>query len=239
MSVPYEALLLDIGNSRIKYALYSKEIPLSVNWAKDADELVSVMGRINKVLIAAVGQSRLVEQVEALAKGKAKQCLRLESSEQAFGVMNAYDDPRKLGIDRWLAMLAGRQITKNNFAVLDFGTAATCDFVDASGRHLGGWIAPGLTLMRRSLLQNTEKVSGRASDWAEEIVGKNTLDAVDAGCQAQGVGLLLQAEAYLRQNFSSYDILLCGGDHQRIAKKTNLTVKSYPELVFLGMTLFA
>ena len=239
MSVLPKTLLLDIGNSRIKYAVCTGARIGSPGWLTDLEQLRSIVRDKDKVLLAAVGQSALVKEIVAMTDTLNKPCQRLESSAEAFGLHSGYDEPQRLGVDRWLAMLGGRQVTGKAFAVMDFGTATTCDFVDADGRHLGGWITPGLALMRRSLLQNTEKVFGRDSGWSLEELGNNTLDGVDTGCLALACGLVQRAEDYLRRHFSAYELLLCGGDHQLVGKKLSIKTSSHPDLVFRGMALYA
>src|SRR5690606_12310751 len=80
------------------------------------------------------------------------------SQINAAGVVNGYERPEQLGADRWLAILAGFSRAKRASVIVDCGSAITLDLVSARGEHLGGYIAPGLTLMRRALLGNTEKI---------------------------------------------------------------------------------
>ena len=70
-----------------------------------------------------------------------------------------------MGADRWHAMLAGWVRCKASFAVVDAGSAVTVDYVNAGGRHLGGYILPGLQMMRRSLKVDAARIGlGRVSN---------------------------------------------------------------------------
>src|SRR5262249_20386322 len=97
------------------------------------------------------------------------------------GVTCGYQDPRRLGVDRWLGIVAARQRTALAFVVAGLGTAATLDFVDAMGRHLGGYIVPGLHLMADSLLRRTADVHVEFDVPPEFGPGTNTADGVNRG----------------------------------------------------------
>ena len=93
-------------------------------------------------------------QIEAAVRALARQ--------SAGGIRNAYPEPAKLGVDRWLAMLGGHALERGAVCVVSVGTAMTIDGVDADGRHLGGVIVPGPDLMVGSLLKNTSDIAQRA-----------------------------------------------------------------------------
>src|SRR3546814_4187176 len=88
------------------------------------------------------------------------------SSDLMAGVRNGYDDYGRLGLDRWLALLGGFHLASGACLVLDFGTAVTADFVAADGEHLGGFICPGMPLMRNQLRTHTRRI--RYDDMAAE-----------------------------------------------------------------------
>jgi type III pantothenate kinase len=71
------------------------------------------------------------------------------------GVVNGYRSPETLGVDRWLGILAAKNHVAGSFVLVDCGSAITVDLVNARGEHLGGYIAPGLRLLRTSLNTNT------------------------------------------------------------------------------------
>jgi type III pantothenate kinase len=74
------------------------------------------------------------------------------------GVSNGYEEYQRLGLDRWLALVGGFHLAQGNCVVIDAGTAVTSDLVSAEGRHLGGFICPGLSLMRSPLRTHTRKI---------------------------------------------------------------------------------
>lgn len=74
------------------------------------------------------------------------------------GVRNGYADYQRLGMDRWLAIIGAYQLARGACLVLDLGTAITADYVNAAGEHLGGYICPGLPLMRGLLRTHTQRI---------------------------------------------------------------------------------
>ena len=87
-----------------------------------------------------------------------------------------------LGVDRWLALLAAhRHAPTEPLMVLDCGSAITLDLLVVGGRHLGGYIVPGLALMRSSLLSETAGVAVEALSSVTSCPGRDTSTAVGHG----------------------------------------------------------
>lgn len=112
------------------------------------------------------------------------------------GVRIAYDEPARLGVDRFLALLAARRRAARSWLVVGVGTALTVDLLDAQGLHRGGRIAPSPRLMREALHAAAGQLpvtGGHYVDFATD-----TLDALASGCDGAALGLiersLLQAE---------------------------------------------
>ena len=97
-------------------------------------------------LVSVRAQEETSKLVTALheAFGVAVSCAA--PAREMGGVRNGYEDFERLGLDRWLAMLGGFRLARGACLVLDFGTAATADFIAADGDHLGGFICPGMPL---------------------------------------------------------------------------------------------
>jgi len=131
---------IDMGNTRTKWrcggeggALPAPELPCPVV-APERVRVASVLG--NRGSIAAEIRRRFNVEAEFAA-----------TSASLAGVRCGYREPHRLGVDRWLAVVAAWQRTHHALAVISVGTAACADFVDADGRHAGGYIAPGLRLL--------------------------------------------------------------------------------------------
>ena len=106
------------------------------------------------------------------------------ASRQLDGLICGYRDPARLGVDRWLAMLAAWRRVRARAVVVCAGTAVTVDMVAASGQHQGGYIAPGLRLLREGLERSTADIGRHEpGELASEDLGPgvDTSGAVGAG----------------------------------------------------------
>lgn len=162
-------------------------------------------------------------------------------SREMAGVRNGYEDFERLGLDRWLAMLGGFRLAGGACLVLDFGTAATADFVDASGVHLGGFICPGMPLMRNQLRTDTRKI--RYDDIAAEraleslVPGRTTVEAVERGCTLMLRGFVLtQLELARKYWGDDFIVFLTGGDAELVSDAVPYA-RLVPDLVFVGLAM--
>lgn len=146
-----------------------------------------------------------------------------------------YLEPERLGADRWVALVAASRVAPGPCAVLDAGSAITLDLVDASGRHEGGWIVPGVALMRRSLLRDTAGI--RFDEDAES-------GAAPGACTAQAVcaGTLHMARDFAQCRWNAFrarapeaTLFLTGGDAELLAADLSGEVRLVPELVLDGL----
>ena len=101
------------------------------------------------------------------------------------GVKPSYSDLSRLGVDRWLAMLAAFSVTQSECVVMSAGSALTADWLDASGNHLGGVIAPGYARLVESLHRDLAQVL-RTSQLSP-IEFSDELGVSTEGCCAAGV----------------------------------------------------
>ena len=149
------ALLLDAGNSRVKWALVREGRIGSLQAAEvgDADALGEWLERapeIERVLASSVAGPEVERALgNALRRGGAPAAEFMQSSARAAGVSNGYRNPQQLGVDRWVGAVAAWNLAGCYRAVcaISIGTALTIDVVDHDGVHRGGLIAPSPTLM--------------------------------------------------------------------------------------------
>jgi type III pantothenate kinase len=177
-------LLLDSGNSRLKWALlrepYRRRQPFA---ARGVMELSALGGRDSQIvrLFQALRTAGLTPKVYAcnVAGPKVERRLRAavrraglgsvrfaRSTFAGAGVRNGYREPWRLGADRWVALIGARHEHPDmDLCIVGIGTAMTIDLLDASGRHVGGNIIPGPRLMVESLLTRTAGIRRRAGGW--------------------------------------------------------------------------
>jgi type III pantothenate kinase len=159
-------LVFDIGNSRIKWkltSLHCVEIAAGVFDPKlGVDDFIRDVSlySVERIWIAEVGD--VLQQYGLLDKLKqvwpSAKVTEVFSQRECLGVINSYDEPWRLGVDRWLAVIEAWHCSDGApVAVFDLGTAAKLDVV-VNGEHQGGYIVPGLNMMRDTLQSNTRKV---------------------------------------------------------------------------------
>jgi len=165
-------LLVDIGNSRIKWAIgvagrfvaqgetsgdieASLGVMLGSGQVPEEIRIANVAGADAGVRIAATLQERF--RIKPVFAG---------SAAVGAGIRNGYRDPGQLGVDRWLALCGAFCRYRAAICVVDAGTATTLDLVTMGGEHKGGLILPGIELMQQALLSGTGNLA-RLSAGAE------------------------------------------------------------------------
>ncbi|MFT5674689.1 MAG: type III pantothenate kinase [Paraglaciecola sp.] len=229
----HRSLLVDIGNSQIKYALLANsQTELEIETCLNIDGLDKAIRSCNKLVLSSVAHLQQVTEIEAMCEAHGKPLQIISTEAQTFGVRCAYKRYQSLGVDRWLAILAGRSITQLPLAVIHLGTANTCDFI-LENDHLGGWISPGFSVMRESLIANTQQVFGN-SDYPTSLeLGDSTEQCVNMGCVAAVQGYARMAEEQLALLGDDYRVIIAGGardllrdlDHKHILFRENLVLQ--------------
>ncbi len=252
-------LLLDSGNSRLKLALLSTgglENLGSMDYAALRDEgwfdrVAGDPGRIRRVAVASVaGPARDRELAAALARTGMPDPEFAKVEARACGVSCAYPEPERMGVDRWVALLGARALGTRPVCVADAGSALTVDALDAQGAHLGGMIAPGLAMMRASLLSGTgnlEAFSSGSRDFTGPLFAADTRPAIEMGAREAAAGLVERALCAVAEHTgASPDLLITGGDGKALSDAlgggsaprwtpTPRSVRIEPDLAFLGL----
>lgn len=156
-------LVVDIGNSRLKWAFSAPEglfAPGEAALGSPTDplpqRLLDTGEQPDEIRIANVAGAAIGPAIAAqLAQRFGVRPVVAASAGFGAGVSNGYHQPRQLGVDRWLAMCAAYSRHQSAVWVVDAGTATTLDHVTADGRHLGGLILPGIELMESALFTRT------------------------------------------------------------------------------------
>jgi type III pantothenate kinase len=235
VSDPFKALLVDIGNTQIKYALVNDASDLSnVKRCQHPEDLTLLISSVNQVLVSSVGHLTLMAALERLCERFNKPIQIINTEAETLGIQCAYEKFQTLGVDRWLAILAAREITKLPVAVIDLGTANTCDIV-INNKHIGGWISPGFSVMRESLLANTQHVFADMNMPDSLNLGNTTQDCVSYGCLASQTGFVMMAEQYLANQNENYFVLVTGGGQNSLSLQHNKKILFFPNLVLRGL----
>ncbi len=190
-------LLIDFGNTRLKWVLWgdgrrsmggvfahtdtSLEAALSNNW--------TALPKPEAIFVASVVKNAQEQELTRLLKGHFDQAAEfVRSPAHALGIRNAYAEPERLGVDRFLGMAALHAASPRAQILVSCGTALTLDALTPAGQHLGGLIAPSPSLMRKVLGTATARVGEQVGELVE--IADNTADAVWSGCLLSSVALI-------------------------------------------------
>lgn len=214
-------LELDCGNTRVKWRVrQGREVLMRGAFqtedgfnASIADELMSL--GLQHVLVGSVLGDEFARKLASWSISRLGLNPKFAASEPACnGVVNGYQQPEKLGVDRWLAILATKAKASSAFVVVDSGSAITVDLVTSQGEHLGGYIAPGLRLMRESLTAKTAAIKLSQIGYPDnDFPGRNTVTAIKSAELAMIAGLVAHARSILR-NYDRHEahLWVTGGD---------------------------
>ncbi|MEY6431679.1 type III pantothenate kinase [Thioalkalicoccus limnaeus] len=241
-------LLLDVGNTSLRWVelrdgrlgevravrhFGGVPIDLHADWddldPPDQIILASVAGEDLTASVARVCQSRW---------GLTPMSVRV--SDGVFGVTVAYEDPSRLGVDRWLALIGAHADFPGDTLILDAGTAVTFDRLRADGRHLGGLILPGRELMRDSLSRGTRIPRGAPTTGAPGPWATDTGAAIDNGIRLAPAALAIYLlRAFADEIGPAPQLLVTGGDAETLLPLLPATARWVPDLVFRGIRRLA
>ena len=232
-------LLLDVGNTRLKWGLRDADqwhaqgaFAHTEDWTFDA--VLPPPGQIEGVFGASVVSAELRSRVaDSLAPwGHAPQWLT--PTREACGVRNSYENPAQLGADRWAALIGAHAHGAAPCLVVTAGTATTIDVLDAEGVFRGGLIAPGVDLMRRALAGNTAQLplaDGRVID-----LPTCTADAITMGCLHAQAGAIERMYRHVG-DLPGASCLLNGGAASQIAPLMGVPLRLIDNLVLDGVAV--
>lgn len=240
-------LLVDIGNTRVKWSTWStgrlapQRAATYAGWSVD-DWRQQLFGDATIERVCAVTTAGVPsrEMLVAAARGAGVTDVTFVTASAAqSGVRNAYAQPQLLGADRWVAAIGAYHLAGGACCVVDIGTAATIDAVDASGQHLGGFIVPGPALMVRSLHAGT---SDLAAHTAASAAGQgvhfadNTRDAIERGCHVALAALVDRSCAEITRLQGTAPRLFCtGGAVAGVVPFVLTAHEAVPDLVLRGL----
>jgi type III pantothenate kinase len=242
-------LLLDVGNTRIKWGVLAdggirrtghiaqasiRENGLQVLTTK-------IPGQADQVFVSNVAGTSFATRLSGVVGAHCRCDVRFARSERSgWGVTNAYTQPRRMGVDRWVAMVGAWAEFQSACLVVDAGTAMTIDAIDDEGRHLGGQIIAGVATMADALAAAASDIpairpaAGRsAADLG--MFARNTAAAVREGAQNAVAGAVDRAIRTLQSNAYEPVVVLTGGDASRILNALCETPLHRPHLVLQGL----
>jgi type III pantothenate kinase len=242
------ALVVDIGNTRVKWARFAnarlqrQHAAVHANWrSKDFERhLLGPARDVEQILVASVAGAGLNRHFTAAARRVLGVTPRFVATRRHLaGVTTAYERPWRLGVDRFVAVIgAHRRAPHRAVCVIDIGTAMTIDLVDARGEHLGGTIIPGPQLMVECLLKSTSGIRRRSGGKlrSHSLFARDTRAAIERGAAHAVAAAVDHAVAEARHAFGTAPlVLVTGGAAEAIQPLIQSAHTLVPDLVLRGL----
>lgn len=236
-------LLLDIGNSRVKWALanHAEWLAEGISPRGESDSLLQEWDRFpapEKIIASNVAGQAPAQLFSAYWQARNVPLHWARPSPASSGVRNLYDQPQQLGSDRWAALIGAWDRVHDACLVVSAGTAVTVDALNAQGEFMGGLILPGKRLMLESLDAGTHalaNVAGQVTDFP-----RNTADAINSGVASALAGAVQTAwQRLVSTSAKSPACILTGGDADWLANQLQIGVIIAPRLVLEGLLAMA
>jgi len=242
-------LAIDVGNTRLKWALYQDarvNAPVLAHGAEFLENIdrlaegawagLSAPERMLGCVVAGDAVRRRVEEQMEIWDVAAQWVV---PSAAEAGITNGYDHPTRLGADRWVAMIGAwhralAQGTARPLVVVMIGTAVTVDAIDASGRFLGGLILPGHGIMLRALETGTAGLRVPTGDVRE--FPTNTSDALTSGGTYAIAGAVERMVQHVRKHCATEPkCIMAGGAGWKMAPSMSVQFELVDNLIFDGL----
>ena len=247
-------LAVDIGNTRLKWALYpsaeesAQPVASGAEFLENIDKLAdgewARLPAPDRMLGCCVAgdaiKRRVEEQMEELWVVPAHWVV---ASAAEAGVINGYDHPTRLGSDRWVAMVGARHRMlatgpERPMVIVMVGTAVTVEAVDAQGRFLGGFILPGHGIMLRALESGTAGLHVPTGEVRE--FPTNTSDALTSGGTFAIAGAIERMVQHVRNRCGAEPACyMTGGAGWKMAPHMSVPFELVESLIFDGLLVIA
>ena len=232
-------LLLDVGNSRCKWAHVENGMWMHQGVADNTEGMAlqhdfAALPAPARIIISNVAGAEMEQRLRTLCAGYPATPEFIAARNEQCGVSNAYDNPANLGSDRWAALIAAWRRMRRACLVVNCGTATTVDALSDTGAFLGGLILPGVTLMQQSLLHSAAQLAdanGRLQDFP-----RNTADAIYSGVMHATLGAI-QHQYALLEGAETAGCVLSGGAAAQIQPHLGMPVLRVDNLVLEGLQI--
>lgn len=241
--------LFDLGNTRLKYVPLLPDGRLG-EIASAAHDGVAFAAGWDAALPAAIDTAWITSVGPAAPRAALLDALNARGAQVGFartlprmcGIAIAYAQPERMGVDRFLAMVAAyargaKEAQRAATLVIGVGTALTIDLVDGGGRHRGGRIAPSPALMREALHARAALLPRTGGDYAE--FADDTDAALASGCIGAAVGLIERSARHAGELLDAMPQLWLHGGGANALLPMLGAARHAPALVLEGLALWA
>ena len=241
-------LLIDIGNTRSKFALANG---VGVQPAFEVDHADLTEGvleshcsdtlKLSSAWISSVGPNSVFASIDLWISRRFKILPeKVLVSEERCGISNGYHDLEKLGVDRWVAAIGARSLhPANDLIIVDAGTAITVDWLSRNDVFEGGVIIPGYALMHSALVDNTAGIKSSVEP-TQRIIGKTTHECVNSGLSFGVAGAVERIVIEMQQHINMPSkVILTGGFSSTLAQNLKFDFVADQHLVLTGLAAIA
>lgn len=235
-------LLIDAGNSRLKYACHDGNtwlIRATLDAPQNLQNRLPRTFRPHRIIVANVAGQATAQAIQAALEDFDIPIEWLQATTNRCGLRCGYAHPAQLGPDRWAAAIGAWRQVGADCLVVSAGTATTIDILRAPGLFAGGCILPGLDLMLDSLAARTAALPRAPAEVPTEVLGTpptDTLSALSAGCLHAQLGAI---ERLAGQLPADAPILVAGGRAETLAQHLGERATVAPWLVMDGLLAIA
>ena len=215
-------LIIDVGNSFVKLAVFSRnklKQKLVVKPEALLEEIKALKGQyksLNNAIVSSVGKLNL----EDMAFIENQFNLIVLNSNTKLPFENLYETPKTLGIDRMALVSASvGQFPNKNVLIIDAGTCITYDFVSLNNKYLGGAISPGIRMRYKSLNNLTANLPLLETKIPDKIIGNSTNTSIHSGVV---YGVLMEIDGAIKEykiKYPDLTVILTGGDANFLSKQ--------------------
>ncbi len=237
-------LAVDVGNTHTVLGLYegdslAHDFRIESSHRRTRDELhvllrslLDVVGvapaAVDGAILASVVPALTEPLVEALSRAFSVRPLVVGPGIRT-GMPILYESPREVGADRIVNAVAAYELVEGAVIVVDFGTATTFDVISGRGEYLGGVIAPGMQISAEALFQRAAKLPRVALEKPPRVIGRNTVNSMQAGIVFGYVGLVDGMVERIREELGEDPAVLATGGLARLIGRDSKTIERIEE----------
>ena len=247
-------LAIDVGNTNTVFGIYKDEeligsFRLSTTAERTSDELgmqihmyYSFLGLqtadTEAVIVASVVPPVMYTLINAIRKYIGVRPM-IVGKDVDTGLVNRYDNPREVGIDRLVNAVSAIQKYGAPLIIIDIGTATTFDVIDETGAYCGGAIFPGIKVASEALVSGTAKLPRFAIEKPESVIGRTTLTNLQSGMYYGYVGLVKHIVQKMKQELGRQDaiVVATGGMALLISEESKVIDKLDGLLTLKGLRM--
>lgn len=236
-------LALDAGNTRVKWGFHDGD-----GWirkgAVPTAAVASLAGEWSDLpaptiaVAANVAGAGVADALSAAVGARGPVLTFVAGCEAQCGVRSGYDRPSQMGADRWAAAIGAWAAEEGACVIVNAGTAVTVDALSGEGVLLGGFILPGVDLMRDALVARTAQL--RDTQGVVRFFPANTADAITSGIAHALCGAIERMAGFLARTAGASPVcIISGGAAGAIAPHLDIPVRVVEHLVLDGLLVIA